>query len=72
MLLDWFTHLLSYASLTCTNINKLSPLIAKIFYFQSNSGTKAKEDLAAATGAVEVRSIDTCDSLVHDFSIYKC
>lgn len=28
------------------------------FIFQSNSGTKAREDLAAATSAVQVCSLD--------------
>ena len=33
-------------------------LMAQLLWLQSNSGTKAKEDLAAATRAVEVWSLD--------------
>ena len=42
-------HSRSYVS------GNLSNVIADLFHIQSNSGTKAKQDLAEATRAVEVR-----------------
>ena len=40
-------------------------------YFQSNSGTKAKEDLAAATRAVEVRILFSTECLLYVWNFWS-
>lgn len=43
----------------------------RLFIFQSNSGTKAREDLAAATSAVQVFSLSFLSFLLYGRS-FSC